>query len=160
MMLPQLETRTLELARRRRASSIRRRMKRSELGTPEVAVHVLLPKIFSGHFLSFEAETDSDEGDVSSPDSGVMVATPEGIDEIPSISLSNYDEDWEHDPIRTHTLDPGLLPAVSDAPSAHSHPSVSKKPSKACKNNFVGMLYPPRAHSYITSDGSSCNDPK
>lgn len=143
-VLPQLRTRSMDLTGRRRASSIRRRMKRSDPGTPEVAVHVLLPKIFGGQVVPFEEEGDSDQEYLSSPDSGDMVATPEDMDEIPTISLLNHDQGWEYDALSTFQLDIGLLPVASAAFSGDPCPSVSKTPRKIRrKNNLIGTSSSP-----------------
>ena len=86
-----LEERPTESLRQRRGSSFRRRLKRTTSDAPEVAMHVLLPKIFAGQIEP--VEYDSDAESVSSTDSAVTLITPlEEIEDTTRITISSNDD--------------------------------------------------------------------
>ncbi|KAK4504535.1 hypothetical protein PRZ48_005451 [Zasmidium cellare] len=123
MNLPPLEPCSLNPARPRRHSSFHRRSKQPNSGTPEIAVHVLLPKIFGGQIVPYEDGIDSDDGNVSSPDSAVMVATPQGMEDIPFLTLST-----PRDPTYQLVDEPSVLKA--SVPSVSPNHNMSKRPRR------------------------------
>ncbi|KAF2168632.1 hypothetical protein M409DRAFT_53271 [Zasmidium cellare ATCC 36951] len=142
--LPPLETRSLNSTRPRRGSSFRRRSKQSHPGSSEVAVHVLLPKIFGGQLVPSEYESESDDGEVSSPDSAVMVATSQGMEDIPFITLSSPDEP-------TYRLSDAPPATSSNVLPVSSNHRASKYPRKDDERvNTVGVMLKPA----VECDGS------